>query len=244
MPDRFIRKLAHLLSRILTHQHCYLCHQYSVQIVCIYCIDRLVECRFGQHDCSNVDLLREPAALKNLDEPNYDHLYAIDNYIWPLDKLVLDMKFGHKSLAALALSDMFMQFVFTPCMHQPGNDSFIDTPQLLVPVPLSTRRYWQRQYNQAQLLCDCLSKATSIPNKALVQRVKHTLAQTELDKQHRIANVADAFECKAILEHRHIAIVDDVVTTGVTINAVCEAIKRHNPNIKISVWTMAIALLD
>jgi ComF family protein len=242
------------------HQHCYLCHQHCAHIVCDYCIDTLLERGFGQHDIGTQDLLRNPNVLKNLDTPNYDHLYAIDNYVWPINKLVLDMKFAHKSLAARVLATMFIRFVFTACIDTPSlvpllpkqkktsvgaynNAKAKNIPQLLVPVPLSNKRYWQRQYNQAQLLCDCLSKATHIPNTAIVQRVKHTLAQTELNKQQRITNVENAFTCDLILNVSHIAIIDDVITTGVTINAVCRAIKILNPSVKISVWTMAITLV-
>jgi|GEM_PF-217773 ComF family protein len=242
------------------HQHCYLCHQHSDQIVCHYCLEILLEDGFGQHHPASQDLLRNPNALKNLDTPNYDHLFAIDNYVWPIDKLVLDIKFGNKPVAAKALAMMFMRFVFWPYIgrtsiasYSPAIEHACDSiyaanatngiPQLLIPVPLSNKRYWQRHYNQAQLLCDCLSIATHIPNQAIVQRVKHTMAQTELNKQQRIDNVYNAFKCDLIINAKHIAVIDDVITTGVTINAVCRAIKTHNPTVKISVWTMAITLL-
>jgi predicted amidophosphoribosyltransferase len=243
------------------HQHCYLCHQHCAHVVCHYCINTLVERGFGQHRIGAHDLLRNSKVLKNLDTPNYDHLHAIDNYVWPINTLVLDMKFAHKPIAARVLAMMFMRFVFVPFIDPPSvppmlpkpnrlaggtriNTIAKDIPQLLVPVPLSNKRYWHRQYNQAQLLCDWLSKATQIPNKAIVQRVKHTAAQTALDKQQRITNVENAFECGVILNVSHIAIIDDVITTGVTINAVCRAIKICNPNVKISVWAMAITLLN
>lgn len=223
------------------NQHCYLCHQYSKQLVCLYCFDMLARSHLGQHTASMVDLLRHPRVLQNLQEPEYDHLFSIDNYSWPIDQLVLDMKFSHKSLAARALVDLFLHFVYQPfsnILYAEGS-----TPQLLIPVPLSLRRYWQRRYNQAQLLCNWLSAATGTPNEAVVARVKHTHPQTELSKDERLENVSNAFECSMVLPYTHVVIVDDVITTGVTINAVCLAIKRNNPNIRISVWTMAVTLL-
>ncbi len=235
-----IMRIPPRVKSVFGHQHCYLCHQHCTAIVCNYCFDRLKEMGFGQHHSSTPDLLRNPAALKNLDTPNYDHLHAIDDYVWPIAKLVLDMKFGRKSVAADALASLFMHFVY-PTLNEQA--SVGKPPQLLVPVPLSDKRYWQRQYNQAQLLCDCLSKATLISNKAIVQRVKNTQAQTELDKQQRIQNVNNAFRCDSAISEEHIALIDDVITTGVTINAVCDAIKKRNPNVKITVWTMAITLL-
>lgn len=252
----FAKQIPPRVKSIFGHQHCYLCHQYSCAIVCRYCFDRMAETGFGQHRSATLDLLRNPAALKNLDTPNYDHLYAIDNYVWPLNKLVLDMKFGQKSVAARALTSLFVHFVYSRLGTQTGIETlevlanaFQNTgktkniPQLLVPVPLSNKRYWQRQYNQAQLLCEWLSKATLIPNQAIVQRVKHTKAQSTLDKEQRIANVDNAFRCDSVISAEHIAIIDDVITTGVTINAVCQAIKKHNPKVRITVWTMAITLL-
>lgn len=252
----FTKQITPRVKSIFGHQHCYLCHQYSCAIVCRYCFDRMAETGFGQHQSATLDLLRNPAALKNLDTPNYDHLYAIDNYVWPLNKLVLDMKFGQKPVAARALTSLFVHFVYSRLGTQTSietlevlADAFQDTgktkhiPQLLVPVPLSNKRYWQRQYNQAQLLCEWLSKATLIPNKAIVQRVKHTKAQSTLDKEQRIANVDNAFRCDSVISVQHIALIDDVITTGVTINAVCQAIKKHNPKVRITIWTMAITLL-
>lgn len=252
----FTKRVKPQVKNIFGHQHCYLCHQYSYAIVCCYCLDRMAKTGFGQHRSATLDLLRNPAALKNLDTPNYDHLYAIDNYIWPLNKLVLDMKFGQKSVAARALTSLFVHFVYSRLSTQTSiatlrvlPHSFQDTckaqhiPQLLVPVPLSSKRYWQRQYNQAQLLCEWLSKETLIPNKAIVQRVKHTKAQSQLEKEQRIENVNNAFKCDSVIDVQHIALIDDVITTGVTINAVCKAIKKHNPKVRITVWTMAITLL-
>lgn len=256
ISSAFIKPITRQVKSIFGHQHCYLCHQYSCAIVCRYCLDRMAETGFGQHRSATFDLLRNPATLKNLDTPNYDHLYAIDNYVWPLNKLVLDMKFGQKSVAARALTSLFFHFVYSRLSAQTGigalevlANSFQNPrktqhiPQLLVPVPLSNKRYWQRQYNQAQLLCEWLSKATLIPNKAIVQRVKHTRAQSRLDKEQRIENVSNAFRCDSVIRVQHIALIDDVITTGVTINAVCQAIKKHNPKVRITVWTMAITLL-
>jgi ComF family protein len=241
------------LRQLLTpkHQNCYLCHQYSQQLVCTYCCESLKHSGFGLHSQTietSADLLRRPIVLKNLETPNYDHLFAIDNYVWPLNQLVLDMKFRHKPVAAKVLSNLFNHFVIPSLLTQnKANESqqaTLSMPELLVPVPLANRRYWQREYNQAQLLCDELSLETGLPTKNILQRVRHTKRQTELNKQQRISNVDNAFRCTAKLDCKHIAVVDDVITTGVTMNAVCAAISEINPRLKISVWTMAVTLLD
>ena len=233
------------------HQNCYLCHQNSTELVCTYCHKNLIKVKFGLHSQSTsvpTDLLRSPIVLKNLETPNYDHLFSIDNYVWPLNQLVLDMKFGRKPIAAKVLAHLFTHFVIPALCAKPldnkNHSQPNSVPELLVPVPLASKRYWRREYNQAQLLCENLSAETGIPTKSILKRTRHTKAQTELDKQQRIDNVHNAFDCLTKLNLRHIAVVDDVITTGVTMNAVCEAISKINPHAKISVWTMAITLLD
>lgn len=245
------------LRQLLTprHQNCYLCHQYSLKLICTYCYENLKQSCFGLHSQTaetSPDLLRCPMVLKNLETPNYDHLFAIDNYVWPLNQLVLDMKFRHKPVAAKVLSNLFNHFVIPSLLTQKnanksqhGTLSMPDSmPEFLIPVPLANRRYWHREYNQAQLLCDALSLKTGLATKNILQRVRHTKRQTDLNKQQRISNVHDAFRCTTKLDCRHIAVVDDVITTGVTMNAVCAAISEINPRLKISVWAMAITLLE
>jgi ComF family protein len=157
------------------------------------------------------------------------------------------MKFGRKPIAARVLTTLFVHFVIPTLRATQSNISSkhlpSSMPEVLVPVPLSRKRYWRREYNQAQLLCDWLSIETGIPNIAALKRTRHTQAQTALDKQGRINNVDNAFACPIALNYSHIAVVDDVVTTGVTMNAACNAISKTNPHIKISVWAMAVTLL-
>jgi ComF family protein len=110
-------------------------------------------------------------------------------------------------------------------------------------VPLSLRRYWQRGYNQSQIIAHWLSIHTDIPNAPLLRRVRHTKAQANLQKQDRIDNVDEAFECRLDRDYKHIAIIDDVLTTGATMNAAAQAVLKQNPHMTISVWCMAVTLV-
>ena len=94
------------------------------------------------------------------------------------------------------------------------------TLDLLCPVPLHWTRYLQRGYNQSALIAKALSRRTDIPVETL-RRTKRTRQQALLSAAERHSNVADAFVAENV-RGRRIALIDDVITTGATMEA-CEA---------------------
>ena len=226
----------------LSHRQCYLCHQSSRHLICPYCEHFIPP--LSTHD----NLLTNPEIIKYLDTPEYDYLYAIGDYTWPFDFMVRDLKFNNKVVAGRALASLFYKGVFIPKIVGKGNAGEMQKnvgtlPEVLVPVPLSLRRYWQRGYNQSQIIANWLSIHTDIPNAPLLRRVRHTKAQANLQKQDRIDNVDAAFECRLDRDYKHIAIIDDVLTTGATMNAAAQAVLKQNPHMTISVWCMAVTLV-
>ncbi len=99
------------------------------------------------------------------------------------------------------------------------------TADLIVPVPLSTWRLMRRGHNQAITLAAALSRALHIPmSRRLLLRTRHTQAQADLAISARRRNVAGAFRCRRPIEALHIALVDDVMTTGETLAAATRAL--------------------
>jgi ComF family protein len=101
--------------------------------------------------------------------------------------------------------------------------------RVLVPVPLSARKLKERGYNQSELLARALADRTDsscAPN--LLVRMRDTTSQTRLTPEQRLHNVADAFRVDPVVLARHadalVVIVDDVVTTGATLNACAAAL--------------------
>lgn len=233
------------LALSLSHRQCYLCRQSSKDLICGYCEHFISP--LTTHD----NLLTNPDILKYLDTPQYDYLYAIGDYVWPFDFMVRDLKFNNKPVAGRALASLFYQRVFrlkimaanNVCEALEKSDASV-LPEILIPVPLSLRRYWQRGYNQSQVLADWLTTLTHIPNAPLLRRVRHTKAQANLQKQDRINNVDQAFECCLNGDYKHIAIIDDVLTTGATMNSAAQAVLEQNPHMTISVWCMAVTLVS
>lgn len=115
--------------------------------------------------------------------------------------------------------------------------------ELILPVPLHTRRLHFRGYNQSACFAQGLSEALDIPwSDALLLRTAHTETQTNKSRMERFENVARAFEVPDPdgIVGKHILLVDDVLTTGATLEA-CGTLLLEIPGISLSLATIAMA---
>lgn len=110
---------------------------------------------------------------------------------------------------------------------------------MLVPVPLHHARLHERGYNQSSLLAEQLARASGLPVvEAALKRIKATLPQITLDAAQRKANVQDAFEaCPDLVQGRQVLLIDDVCTTGATLEACSHALKQAGAK---SVWALTL----
>jgi ComF family protein len=112
---------------------------------------------------------------------------------------------------------------------------------VLVPVPLHTRRLRERGYNQSALLADEVGKRNGLPvvTDSLV-RLRHTKAQVKTTSaEERQSNLAGAFGCRdANLAGKRVLLVDDVCTTGATLNSCAIALRDAGAS---SIWGLALA---
>ena len=157
------------------------------------------------------------------DAPSYDATVAAADYGAPLDQLVLALKFGGR----LALAPLFAHLIRDALLHAPQ----APLPDLLIPVPLGERRLVERGFNQALEIARPLSQALGIrlaPRAAM--RLRETDAQSTLHPEQRRKNMRGAFSVTPSfagkLEGLHIGVVDDVMTTGETMNEVAATLKR------------------
>jgi ComF family protein len=134
-------------------------------------------------------------------------------------RMIRGLKYGGKRYLGRTLA-RYMQETLDQCLEGPFD--------MMVSVPLYPERKKERGYNQSDILCRHLSALTGIPWKrdALI-RVRDTPSQTGLGKQERIQNMRDAFRAGEglLLEGRRVLAVDDVCTTGATLDACTEALK-------------------
>lgn len=115
-------------------------------------------------------------------------------------------------------------------------------PDVLLPIPLHPSRLRQRGYNQSLLFADTLAKLLKIPCRPeLLKRIKKTATQTQLNAKQRHKNMRQAFEYSSSFVPQHVAIIDDVMTSGATTQEAARVLKRAGIE-TIEVWTIARAI--
>jgi ComF family protein len=99
---------------------------------------------------------------------------------------------------------------------------------VIVPVPLHPTRQRERGFNQASLIAELLSAQSSIPAKPVLERIRYTTTQTALDRSERMENLHNAFRLRknAHVRALRVLLVDDVLTTGSTLNECARVLKR------------------
>ncbi len=146
--------------------------------------------------------------------PHYDRTLALWRYEFPCDRLVQALKYR----ARLALSGFFARSLASRPLPE------VD---LIVPMPLHPKRLAERGFNQALEIARGLARRLGRPIEPRgALRVKDTPPQTRLPYEERAKNVRGAFLCKLDLSGASVAVVDDVMTTGATLNELARALKR------------------
>jgi len=114
----------------------------------------------------------------------------------------------------------------------------------IIPVPLHISRFKERRYNQSEVLCNALMGVTGQPVKSgVLMRHRHTPPQVGLNRQQRLINVADAFIATQPLTGERILLIDDVQTTGATLQACAQAMRNSGAN-RIYALTVTAAPLS
>lgn len=115
-------------------------------------------------------------------------------------------------------------------------------PELLIPVPLHPQRYAERGFNQALELARPIARRLDVPmDWSNCVRMRATPHQTGQDARARRANLKGAFAVSGTLQARHVAIVDDVVTTGATVSELARVLRRAGVE-RVEVWSAARTL--
>lgn len=160
--------------------------------------------------------------------PCFAAAHAVFEYGFPVDRLVAAFK--HRG--DLAVGDWLGGELAQAAGAWPR-------PQLLVPAPLAAGRLRARGFNQALELAKAVSARLGVPlARALVAKVRETPPQQALGRAQRRANLRGAFRCAHALDAPHVAVVDDVITTGATADAIAAALKAAGAR-QVSVWAVA-----
>ncbi|MBT5030677.1 MAG: ComF family protein [Proteobacteria bacterium] len=167
--------------------------------------------------------------------PAFDSLSAPWLYKTPMDELIGKAKFYENYALAyqlgLAAADYFLA-----CYSEPYSEPM---PQALVPVPLYIGRLAERGYNQASLIADGISKISNVPVfKNIVYKNLATPAQSTLGVKTRATNLRNSYVAHKLSGIHHLAIVDDVATSGSTFNELSRELKNVGYQ-RVDCWCLA-----
>ena len=164
--------------------------------------------------------------------PAWTRLAAPLHYHAPVDWLVQRFKFDGRMNCGRLLASLMAE--------QMGVEK--ERPDLLIPVPLHDARLRERGFNQAEFLARCLGARLGIPVAGdALARIRDTAAQSGLPTESRESNVRRAFEINRVPDVTHVALVDDVFTTGHTATECVRVLRRAGVS-RIQVWVAARTL--
>ena len=220
---------------------CLLCYQASPTPVCHWCEDDMF---FFEPRVHGSNLLQYGPVAGHVKHSHYDALSILGLHTWPMSSLVHQLKFTHSLTAGKVLSDWFV--------HK-KRQCTLSVPHVLLPVPISAWRLATRHYNQATLLCESISSELRIPVNQSWARRRCFSVQHRLSKLARAENANRVFslsqqciddEIVSVQKNTDggdftVAIIDDVLTTGVTVNTLSKRLKQRYPKIHIQVWAAA-----
>lgn len=200
-------------------QNCLLCDEpaEAEMPICVACEAEMPW--LGEH-CQTCALPLPEAGLTCdgclLEPPAYEQVAVPWRYDFPVDSLITRFKHNAKWPFGHLLADVLSQYL------QHRFDEDLPRPDALLPVPLAAKRLRQRGFNQAAMLARWLSRQLDLPcEENVVHRIQDTSAQQDLDAKARKRNLRNAFALTsdANVKGRHLALVDDVLTTGATAQA-------------------------
>ncbi|MGV3345250.1 DNA utilization protein GntX [Enterobacteriaceae bacterium LUAb1] len=169
--------------------------------------------------------------------PHWQRLLAVSDYSPPLSLLIKHFKFTDTTALTAPLARL-MLLRWLKVHHQHDHQR----PDLLLSVPLHRRRIWQRGYNQADLLARQLAywlRYDYAPHALC--RIRYGRPQRDLSAQIRRRNVRGAFRVEMAVKGLHIALIDDVVTTGSTVGEISRVL--HAAGVaSVQIWCLCRTL--
>jgi len=228
-----VRPLTWAVDQLLP-RHCIACGAASGESnLCPPCLGELPRISHGCKQCGMALALSSDSICGTClgrPPPWHNGTAALD-YRFPIDQLVCLFKFQRN----LACGELLAQE-----LSRAVSQSQTPSPDIIVPVPLHRRRQFSRSFNQAEVLAEPVARALGIPLVCgVLRRARSTRAQSGLTAAERRKNIRGAFRCKGAVPP-HVALVDDVLTTGATLAECTRAVLRAGAD-EVSIWVAARA---
>lgn len=206
---------------IMFPQVCSVCGKLNKEGLCVKCKNMLEKLAIFQ------------ITKENLQENYVQELISIFPYEGIVRQLLLAYKFNEKSYMYVC----FVNFILKNKKIFEKLQSY-DT---IIPVPISKKRMKERGYNQSLLIAKKLSKTLNIElQENCLIKTKNIIEQSKLNREQRKQNIQNVYELKKeqILKNKKILLIDDIYTTGNTVNECCKMLQKAIPK-KIDVFTIA-----
>ena len=212
--------------------------------ICPGCAEALLA---GQHYCSacvlRLEPMPKPCLLCGLENKSSTEVCAVCLYDPPAwDKMIAPLIYRGMTRDLLIQLKFSQQLEITRSLALQLSRYFNhsdDRPDILIPVPLHPKRLIERGFNQAFEIGTIISSLTDIPLKdGLLRRIKNTESQSGLSAAKRQQNIRNSFQYESSQVYSHVAIVDDIITTGSTVNEITRVLKRAGIN-RVDVWGLA-----
>ena len=180
------------------------------------------------------DYYGDACARCRVTTPAIDRVVSALIYEYPVDRLVTLAKFQARPDSARVLGELLGLH-----LHARQAAGLLNLPDLILPVPLHRLRLARRGFNQALEIARPVARALGLPLVAdACLRKRHTVEQTRLTGLDRSRNTSDAFCALTDLTGQHVAVIDDVVTTGSTVEAMALALQAAGTK-RIQIWSVA-----
>lgn len=215
---------------------CVLCDS-DIRVINGFCVDCFKDLNVDRNhcpSCARITFVKGQCAycIQNADKFWFTDCITAMPYVFPIDRLIHQLKFNRQLIYARYLGTILANRLIY---------AGVSLPEILIPVPLHPYREFVRGYNQSTEIGRTLSEHLDINMGIdICKRIRYTHAHSTLSARERRKNIRGAFKVVHAPHVRHAAIIDDVLTTGTTVNELSKALVRSGVEI-ISVWVCARA---
>lgn len=218
------------LDRFWLAQDCLLCDAESgTELLCHACREALPRLAEPCPRCAMPSRDKAICGACLAHPPHFDGTVAPWRYDYPVDRLVLALKFQRRLALAPVLARALEQ------LWHAGAD-------VIVPMPLHRKRLAERGFNQSAEIARSLARSVGVPLALdILVRSRHTAPQSDLRYAERRVNVRGAFSCSREIDGLSVALVDDVMTTGATLDEAARTLKRAGAA-RVENWVAARTL--
>jgi ComF family protein len=229
---------------LLLKQSCILCasHQGGSVGICDDCLQDLPW--HTQPQCPQCAMLSNGLICGNClnSVPHFDATHALFRYDYPLDKLLQHYKYHESLHLANTFSVLWLKKFRLNIFEKAQHTSPLCNIELIIPMPMHPERLKQRGFNQALEIARILSLHSRMRlDYESCHRIKLTQPQASLPLKHRMQNIRGAFRCEKNLEGKRIAVVDDVMTSGASLNELAKTLKQAGAA-HVECWVIARTL--